>query len=57
MRNIVPIGRIEHLIFLIRGQKVMLSPHLAELYGVEPGLWSRPSSGTVNGFRAISCFN
>jgi len=28
-------GKIEHLIFLIRGQKVMLSPHLAELYGVE----------------------
>ena len=26
---------IEQLIFLMRGQKVMLSPHLAELYGVE----------------------
>jgi len=26
---------IEQLIFLKRGQKVMLSPHLAELYGVE----------------------
>ena len=26
---------IERLIYLIRGQKVMLSPHLAELYGVE----------------------
>lgn len=26
---------IEQLIYIIRGQKVMLSPHLAELYGVE----------------------
>ncbi|MBI3914401.1 MAG: ORF6N domain-containing protein [Chloroflexi bacterium] len=28
--------RIAKYIFLVRGQKVMLSPHLAELYGVEP---------------------
>jgi len=27
---------IEQSIFLIRGHRVMLSPHLAELYGVEP---------------------
>ena len=27
---------IERQILLIRGQKVMVSPHLAELYGVEP---------------------
>jgi hypothetical protein len=33
---IVPIERIEQEIFLLRGQRVMLSPHLAELYGVEP---------------------
>lgn len=32
---IIPIERIEQRIFLLRGQKVMLSPHLAELYGVE----------------------
>jgi len=30
------LGRIESQIFLLRGQKVMLSTHLAELYGVEP---------------------
>ncbi len=35
MPNIVPIERIENSIFLIRGQKVMLSPHLADLYSVE----------------------
>ncbi len=34
--SVIPIGRIEQRIFLLRGQKVMLSPHLAELYGVEP---------------------
>ena len=34
--NIIPIDFIEQRIFLLRGQKVMLSPHLAILYGVEP---------------------
>ncbi len=32
----IPIERIEQRIFLLRGHKVMLSPHLAQLYGVEP---------------------
>jgi hypothetical protein len=32
--SLLPIERIEQRIFLLRGQKVMLSPHLAELYGV-----------------------
>ncbi|MBK5294155.1 MAG: ORF6N domain-containing protein [Acidobacteriia bacterium] len=32
----IPIEMIERRIYLIRGQKVMLSHHLAELYGVEP---------------------
>ncbi|MBI5573954.1 MAG: ORF6N domain-containing protein [Elusimicrobia bacterium] len=31
----IPLERIESKILLIRGQKVMLSFHLAELYGVE----------------------
>lgn len=34
--SVIPIDRIEQRIVLLRGQKVMLSPHLAELYGVEP---------------------
>ena len=33
---VVPLERIETHIFLMRGQKVMLSTHLAELYDVEP---------------------
>ena len=34
--SVIPIERIEQRILLVRGQKVMLSPHLAQLYGVEP---------------------
>jgi hypothetical protein len=32
----MPVELIERRIFLIRGLKVMISPHLAELYAVEP---------------------
>lgn len=32
----IPVLRLDRLIHEIRGQKVMLSMHLAELYGVEP---------------------
>ena len=32
----IPVELIENKIYLIRKQKVMLSMHLAELYGVEP---------------------
>ena len=33
---VLPIERIEAKIYLLRGEKVMLSPDLAELYMVEP---------------------
>ena len=36
-KEIVPIERIAHAIFVLRGQKVMLSQDLAELYGVTVG--------------------
>ena len=35
-RTVIPLERIESSIFVIRGQRVMLSTHLAELYQVEP---------------------
>ena len=35
-KAVITVDQIESIIFLIRGQKVMLSSHLAELYGVEP---------------------
>ncbi len=34
-RSLIPVERVERSILLIRGQKVMLSVHLAELYDVE----------------------
>ncbi|MCX5706628.1 MAG: ORF6N domain-containing protein [Candidatus Omnitrophica bacterium] len=36
MKVVVPEETIERKIFMLRGQKVMLSPHLAVLYGVTP---------------------
>jgi phage regulator Rha-like protein len=36
MKALIPVEAIEGKIFLIRGQKVILSTDLAELYGVEP---------------------
>ena len=36
MKHLIPHERIENRIYLLRGQKVMLSLHLAELYEVEP---------------------
>ena len=34
-KSIVPVSRIEHLIFMIRDEKVMLDQDLATMYGVE----------------------
>lgn len=35
MKELIPIEVVERRIFILRGQKVMLSTHLAKLYGVE----------------------
>jgi hypothetical protein len=35
MTNLIPHERIEQNILLLRGEKIMVSNHLAELYGVE----------------------
>jgi hypothetical protein len=34
-RGIIPIERIENVIYVIRGERVILDSDLAELYGVE----------------------
>ena len=34
--TLIPQGNIAQKIFVVRGLKIMLSTHLAELYGVEP---------------------
>lgn len=36
MKNLLPTEHIAKSIFVLRDQKVMLSPDLAKLYGVEP---------------------
>ena len=36
LKGLIPVGLIESRIFFLRGQKVMLSTHLAELYQVQP---------------------
>ncbi len=36
MKDVLPVGKIENNIYLIRGQKVMLDRDLADLYGVKP---------------------
>ena len=48
--EIIPHGLIENRIFLIRGHKVMLDFHLAELYGVEAKLLKRAVRRNINRF-------
>ena len=50
MDAIVPIEVIEKKIYLIRGQKVMLSLHLAELYGVETRVLNQAVKRTIQRF-------
>jgi hypothetical protein len=35
MKELIPLETIQNKIYLIRSQKVMLSPHLADLYGID----------------------
>lgn len=39
--DLIPVERIQNFIFLIRGEKVMLDSHLAELYCVDTGALNR----------------
>jgi hypothetical protein len=54
--SIIPVDRIEQRIFLLRGQKVMLSPHLAELYGVDPKVLIQAVKRNVERFPADFMF-
>ena len=47
---IASVEQIESRMFLIRGQKVMLSSHLAELYEVEPRLLVRAVKRNIERF-------
>ena len=50
MKKIIPTEIIERKIYLIRGQKVMLSMHLAELYGVETRALNQAVKRNINRF-------
>jgi phage regulator Rha-like protein len=49
-KAIVPIERIERMIVVIRGQKVMIDSDLAELYGVETRILNRAVSRNKDRF-------
>jgi len=50
MKSVVPVELIEKKILLIRGQKVMLSMDLAELYGVEHRVLMQAVKRNINRF-------
>ena len=53
---IASVEQIESRMFLIRGQKVMLSTHLAELYEVEPRILVRAVKRNIERFPEDSMF-
>jgi hypothetical protein len=54
--NLMPIDRIQRQIFLLRGEKVMLSQHLAELYGVAVKVLNQAAKRNLNRFPADFMF-
>jgi hypothetical protein len=56
-REVIPIERITHLIFVFRGQKVMLDSDLADLYGVSTGHLNRAVKRNLGRFPRTSCSN
>jgi hypothetical protein len=50
MKQLIPQEIIEKRIFVIHGQKIMLSMHLAELYGIETGILNQAVKRNINGF-------
>jgi hypothetical protein len=50
MKALIPVEVIEQRILLIRGQKVMLSTHLAELYNVETRVLNQGVKRNVSRF-------
>ncbi|HYC54207.1 MAG TPA: ORF6N domain-containing protein [Candidatus Binatia bacterium] len=49
-RPTIPAARIESCIYLLRGEKVMLDEHLAELYGVETRILVQAVKRNANRF-------
>jgi hypothetical protein len=55
--EIVPRGLIEERILIIRGEKVMLDRHLAELYEVPTKRLNEAVKRNIGDFRQTSCFS
>jgi len=53
----VPAELIERRIYLLRGQKVMLSPDLADLYQIETRALVQAVKRNIERFPPDSCFN
>ncbi|OGS76529.1 MAG: hypothetical protein A2Z94_01325 [Gallionellales bacterium GWA2_55_18] len=51
-----PEERLESSIFFIRGQKVMLSLHLAEIYGIEPRVMEQAIERNIGRFPEDALF-
>ncbi len=49
-RSLIPLERIEQSILLIRGQKIMLSTHLADLYNVETRVLNQAVKRNISRF-------
>ena len=49
-KSLIPVERIEKLIYLIRGHKVMLDNDLAELYGVTTGALNQAFKRNITRF-------
>ena len=56
VKSIIPIGRIERSILLIRGHKVMLDKDLAKMYGVTTGNLNKAVSRNIDRFPADFLF-
>ncbi len=56
MKDLILSERIEKRIFFLRGQRVMLSMDLAELYGVEPRVLVQAVKRNIERFPADFMF-
>lgn len=56
MTDIVPIESIERRIFSLRGEKVMIDRHLAEMYGVETRILNQAVKRNIKRFPAEFMF-
>jgi len=55
-KSLIPHERIEHAIYMIRGHRVMLSPDLAAMYGVETRALVQAVMRNINRFPADFMF-